>query len=57
MILRPQLLDYWSSLYNRDKGLEKEHLMQLIPPLFNRLTVFDPRHENQLQTLLLLLLL
>ncbi len=43
MILRPGVLDYWSSMYSGQKGLEQEQLVQLVEPLFNRLTVFDPR--------------
>ena len=43
MILRPGVLDYWGSMYRRNRGLEQEHLVQLVEPHFNRLTVFDPR--------------
>ena len=43
VIVRPAVLDYWSSLYSSDKGLEQGQLVKLIEPLFNRLTVFDPR--------------
>lgn len=43
MILRPEVLDYWGSLYSGQRGLEQGHLLQLVEPLFNRLTVFNPR--------------
>jgi len=43
MLLRPQVLDYWGSLYDGKKGLEQHDLVKLIEPHFNRLVVFDPR--------------
>ena len=46
MILRPGVLDYWGSMYRRNQGLEQEHLVQLVEPHFNRLTVFDPRCDT-----------
>ncbi|KAG1663604.1 hypothetical protein FOA52_009703 [Chlamydomonas sp. UWO 241] len=46
MIMRPGVLDYWGSLYSAGYGLELDSLMQLVEPLFNRLTVFDPRFPH-----------
>eukprot|EP00955_Chlamydomonas_euryale_P093842 364809-Chlamydomonas_euryale.AAC.29 len=48
MILRPGVLDYWGSLYSAGYGLEMDSLMELVEPVFNRLTVFDPRCGRQL---------
>jgi hypothetical protein len=41
-ILRPHVLDLWRSL-DATRGLEYDDVMLTIPPLFNQLTVFDPR--------------
>uniref|UniRef100_A0A7R9V1D2 Prolyl 4-hydroxylase alpha subunit Fe(2+) 2OG dioxygenase domain-containing protein n=1 Tax=Chlamydomonas euryale TaxID=1486919 RepID=A0A7R9V1D2_9CHLO len=46
MILRPGVLDYWGSLYSAGYGLEMDSLMELVEPVFNRLTVFDPRFPH-----------
>ena len=46
MILRPKVLDYWGSLYDGKQGLEQRQLVKLVEPLFNRLTVFDPRWDG-----------
>ena len=45
MILKDQTLDYWS-FFDPSKGLEVGDLIDLIPPLFNRLSVFDPRFPH-----------
>ena len=42
LILKPSTLDYWSS-FDADATVERESLVELVPPRFNRLTVFDPR--------------
>ena len=41
-ILQPQVLDYWRG-FNSGEGLEYADLISLVPPLFNRLTIFDAR--------------
>lgn len=41
-ILKPQALDYWRN-FETYKGVEEGDLLDCIPALFNRLTVFDPR--------------
>ena len=45
MVLKPTTVDYWSA-FDPGKGLEQADLVDLIPPLFNRLTVFDPRFPH-----------
>jgi hypothetical protein len=42
LILKPQTLDYWSN-FDADAVVERESLVSLNPPKFNRLLVFDPR--------------
>ena len=42
LILKPETLDYWSS-FDADATVERGSLVELVPPKFNRLTVFDPR--------------
>ena len=42
LILKPSTLDYWSS-FDADATVERGSLVELVPPKFNRLTVFDPR--------------
>ncbi len=42
MLLRDNVLSYWNSGAGQD-GLERKDIFTEIPPLFNRLTVFDPR--------------
>ena len=42
LILKPSTLDYWSS-FDADATVERESLVELVQPRFNRLTVFDPR--------------
>lgn len=41
-ILKPSTLDYWSS-FQKLNGVEKNDLITEISPVFNQLTVFDPR--------------
>ena len=41
LLLREEILDYWSA--NVARGLEGERVLREVPPLFGRLTVFDPR--------------
>lgn len=42
VLLRPEVLDFWGSV---DVGQRQEfgELMEVVPALFNRLVVFDPR--------------
>ena len=47
MLLRPQVLDYWGSLYDGKRGLEQRDLIKLIEPHFNRFVVFDPRWDEE----------
>eukprot|EP00884_Botryococcus_braunii_P004485 jgi/Botrbrau1/14037/Bobra.0011s0003.1 len=42
MLLQPWLLDYWNA-FDPSRGLEMKDLMTMVDPLYNRLTVFDPR--------------
>ena len=42
LILKPETLDYWSG-FDADATVERGSLVELVPPKFNRLTVFDPR--------------
>lgn len=42
ILLREEILNYWRDFDSGD-GLEQEHIFDEIQPLFNRLTVFDPR--------------
>ena len=42
LILKPETLDYWSG-FDADATVERGSLVELVPPRFNRLTVFDPR--------------
>jgi hypothetical protein len=41
MLLKPKCLDFWRRFDPAD-ALEASSLVELIPPSFNRLTVFDP---------------
>ena len=41
-ILQPPVLDYWRD-FDSSTGLEYDDLFTTVPPLFNRLTVFDAR--------------
>jgi len=42
MLLRDEVLDFWSD-FTSSRGLEEGEVIETIDPLFNRLTVFDPR--------------
>ncbi|MGE3758691.1 MAG: 2OG-Fe(II) oxygenase [Pseudobdellovibrionaceae bacterium] len=42
VLLKDSVLSYWQNSLSQ-RGLDKEDLFQEIPPLFNRLLVFDPR--------------
>ncbi|GBF89879.1 oxoglutarate iron-dependent dioxygenase [Raphidocelis subcapitata] len=42
MILKPATLDFWSG-FQPGRGLELGDLVELVPPRFNQLTLFDPR--------------
>ncbi len=42
MLLREEILSYWTQ-FSSGKALEKQDVVQEVPALFNRLTVFDPR--------------
>lgn len=42
LMLKPQVLNYWQN-FDSFKGVEQKDLVDKIPALFNRLTVFDPR--------------
>lgn len=41
-ILKPETLDYWRG-FDASAVVERGSLVDTVPPLFNRLTVFDPR--------------
>jgi hypothetical protein len=45
MILRPEVLNYWPG-FNGAVERERNSYVQLVPPRFNRLTVFDPRFPH-----------
>lgn len=42
VLMREEILDYWNN-FDPKSGLEREQVFQEVQPLFNRLTVFDPR--------------
>lgn len=42
MLLKPECLNFWRR-FDPSIGLEADSLVELIPPQFNQLTVFDPR--------------
>lgn len=42
LLMREEILNYWSD-FDFSRGLEHEQVFREVPPLFNRLTVFDPR--------------
>jgi 2OG-Fe(II) oxygenase superfamily len=42
MMLREDVLDYWRH-FQSEAGIERDQVLQLVPPEFNRLLVFDPR--------------
>jgi hypothetical protein len=42
ILLRDETLSYWQG-FDSNRGLEREDIVQSVPSLFNRLTVFDPR--------------
>lgn len=42
MLLREEILSYWQG-FDSNRGLEQGDIVQTVPALFNRLTVFDPR--------------
>lgn len=42
LLLKPETLDYWRHFGER-RDFEADALVDRVPPLFNRLTVFDPR--------------
>jgi len=45
MILQKHVLDYWST-FDPSRGTEMASLVELVPPKFDRLTVFDPRFPH-----------
>ncbi|MEW5302461.1 MAG: hypothetical protein WDW36_005243 [Sanguina aurantia] len=45
IILQPTVLNYWEK-FDSSVGLEHKELMNQVEPLFNRLTVFDPRFPH-----------
>lgn len=42
MLMREETLSYWTD-FQTSRGIERGDVMQEVPALFNRLTVFDPR--------------
>jgi len=44
-ILQPQVLDYWRH-FDPQAVIERDQILDAVPPLFNRLTVFDPRFPH-----------
>ncbi len=47
-LLKPETLCFWD-FFDQSKGVEKKHLIETIPPLFNQLSVFDPRLPHGVQ--------
>lgn len=45
LLLRDEVLDYWTG-FTSQRSLEENDLVEAIPPLFNRLVVFDPRRPH-----------
>lgn len=45
MILSDTTLNFWSN-FATDTVIERRHLMELVEPHFNQLTVFDPRFPH-----------
>lgn len=50
VILRPETLDHWRG-FDAGESLEEQHMVDEVEPLFNRLTVFDPRFPHGVRTL------
>lgn len=48
-LLSENVLNYWQD-FDSSKGFEEETLLQRVEPLFNRLTVFDPRVPHGVET-------
>lgn len=42
ILIKEDILSYWQG-FTSSRGLEREDILQEVPALFNRLTVFDPR--------------
>lgn len=42
LLVRDPVLSYWEN-FETGRGLEREQVFESVPPLFNRLVVFDPR--------------
>ncbi len=42
LLLQDDVLDWWSG-FTSGRGVEEPDVLREVPPLFNRLTVFDPR--------------
>jgi len=43
MLLRPSVLDFWRSHYDPEALEERDRLLEMVSPAFDRLTVFDAR--------------
>lgn len=49
MLLTPECLDYWRS-FEPSASREAEYFVEMVPPRFNQLTVFDPRIPHGVRT-------
>lgn len=49
LLLRDEILDYWADFLSI-RSIERGHVFEEVPPLFNRLAVFDPRIPHGVRT-------
>jgi len=49
MLVRDEVLDFWHD-FRSVRSVERGELIRTVPPLFGRLTVFDPRIPHGVQT-------
>lgn len=49
LLVRDEVLDFWHD-FRSVRGVEEGELLRAVPPLFDRLTVFDPRIPHGVRT-------
>jgi hypothetical protein len=49
VLMSPMVLDYWRD-FDGSRGKEAPSLVRFLPPIFGRLTAFDPRIPHMVQT-------
>ncbi len=50
ILLQEDILSYWQG-FKSTRSLEQNEILREVPPLFNRLTVFDPRVPHGVRTI------